>query len=50
MKLKDKLKKAVKKKAWKSGKKIGKNYLKYKAVTYVLKKGSKALKKKLKRD
>ncbi|QKQ97983.1 hypothetical protein GKQ38_00395 [Candidatus Nanohaloarchaea archaeon] len=46
MKLRDKLKKAVKKKAWNTGKKAGKSYLKYKAVSY----GWKKLRKKVKKN
>lgn len=50
MKTREKLKRSIKNKAWKAGKKVGKNYLKYRAVTYGWKKASKAVKKKLKRD
>lgn len=42
-KFKDNLKKKAKRKAWKTGKKLGKSYLEYKAVTGALKYGKKKL-------
>lgn len=47
---KDKLKQKTKDKAWKTGKKLGKSYLKYKAFTVASKKASKMISAKRKQE